>query len=78
MIADAKSATNQAMKHGVGTVTDNQTPYDQGMVKPVMHVWTIRKPAWLPLPENGLVYETQDTPAVMLAALQSHLGEQIA
>ena len=51
---------------------------DQGRVKPVMHVWTFRKPAWLPLPENGLVYETQDTPAEMLAALQLHLGEQTA
>jgi hypothetical protein len=49
---------------------------NQDIVQPVMHVWTIRKPDWLPLPEGGLVYETQDTPAEMLAALQTYLAEQ--
>jgi hypothetical protein len=51
---------------------------NQEIVQPVMHVWTIRKPHWLPLPEGGLVYETQDTPAEMLAALQAHLADQQA
>lgn len=49
---------------------------NQAVVQPLMHVWTIRKPAWLPLPERGLVFETQETPAEMLAALQAHVAEQ--
>ena len=48
------------------------------IVQPLMHLWTIRKPAWLPLPEGGLIYETQEAPAEMLAALQAHLAERQA
>lgn len=51
---------------------------NQEVVQPLMHVWTIRKPAWLPLPEGALVFETQETPAEMLAALQAHIAEQRA
>ncbi len=49
---------------------------DQGLVQPVLHVWTIRKPQWLPLPDGALVYETQERPADMLAALQVHMAGQ--
>ena len=52
------------------------TLHDQEVVQPVMHVRTIRKPRWLPLPEGALIYKTQDTPAEMLAALPAHLAEQ--
>ena len=51
---------------------------NQDVVHPVLHVWTIRKPAWLQLPEGVLAYETQDTPAEMLAALQAHAAGQQA
>lgn len=51
---------------------------NQALVHPVLHVWTIRKPAWLQIPDGDLVYETQDTPAEMLAALQAHIAGQQA
>lgn len=50
----------------------------QDVVQPLMHIWAGRKPAWLQLPEGGLVFETQETPAEMFAALQAHLAEQCA
>jgi hypothetical protein len=43
---------------------------DQSVVRPMVHFWTVRKPDWLPLPEFGLVYETQDTEENVMAALQ--------
>jgi hypothetical protein len=43
---------------------------NQSLVRPIVHFWTIRKPDWLPLPEGGLVYEKQDTPENVMAALQ--------
>lgn len=51
---------------------------NQQLVEPLMHVWTIRKPAWLTLPEGVLVFATQETPAEMHAALQTHLAGQHA
>lgn len=48
---------------------------DQSLVRPMVHFWTIRKPDWLPLPDFGLVYERQDTPENVMAALQELQSE---
>lgn len=47
---------------------------DQSGVLPLLHFWTIRKPDWLPLPAEGIVYEKQDTAENVLAALGEYLA----
>lgn len=51
---------------------------DQSVVRPLVHLWTARKPEWLPLPDFGLVYETQDTVENVLAALRKYEEERRA